>query len=74
MCWAGDMLPPHIFVGQTVCGAGKIKTWGGGRSVYVVDAVPLTAGKDALKPFYALLDEQCANPLEWAPHLLQYRY
>lgn len=68
--WAGNMLPPAVYVGQTVCAAGRLTTYDGGRMVLVTEAVPIPAGRDAMRRFAPLLDELCANPAEWCPDLL----
>lgn len=63
-------MPPDVFVGRTVCVAGKIKTYDGGRSWMVIEAVPIPEGRAAMQKFMALLDQTCANPAEWCPDLL----
>lgn len=68
--WAGKTMPPEVYVGHTVCFAGKIKTYDGGRLVLVVDAVPLTDGQKAMQRFTSLVRKTSADPTSWAPHLL----
>ena len=68
--WVGDQLPPDVYVGRTVCAAGRVKTYDGGRQVQIVDAVPIPEGKAAMKRFFALLDGIAADPTEWCPDLL----
>lgn len=67
--WVEDVMPPTVFVGRTVCAAGRIKTFDGGKVWTIIDAVPLTAGRDAMRQFTKLVDESMANPLEWVPDL-----
>lgn len=67
-------MPPDVYVGHTVAGAGKIKTWDGGRMFMIVDAVPFPDGRKALRGFGALLDELSADPTDWEPELLAKRF
>lgn len=67
-------MPPEVYVGHTVAGAGKLKTWDGGRMMMIVEAVPFPDGRKALKGFGALLDELCADPSDWAPEVLAKRF
>lgn len=66
-------MPPDVYVGRTVAGAGKLKTWDGGRSFTVVDAVYFPEGRKALRGFGELLDEISADPTDWVPELLAKR-
>jgi hypothetical protein len=68
--WAGGDMPPDVFVGHTICAAGRIKTYDGGRLWMVVDAVPLTDGQAAMRRFMSLVRKTSADPIDWAPHLL----
>lgn len=69
--WVEDIMPPDVYVGKTVCGAGKIKTWDGGRYWSVIEAVPLTEGQAAMQRYMELIDQTMADPLEWCPDLLE---
>lgn len=69
--WVEDVMPPDVFVGRTVCAAGKIKTFDGGRIVTIIDAVPIPEGHAAMQKFMALLDMTLADPMEWCPDLLE---
>lgn len=71
--WAGVTMPPDVYVGRTVCGAGKLKTWDGGREIMIFDAVPIPKGRAAMQDFMDLCDETCADPTDWAPELLAKR-
>lgn len=68
--WLEDMLPPDVYVGRTVCAAGRIKTYDGGRQVVVVDAVPIPEGRAAMRRYMALVDKTLAKPADWCPDLL----
>jgi hypothetical protein len=68
--WAGGDMPPDVFVGSTVCAAGRIKTYDGGRMWLIVDAVPIPEGQKAMQRFMSLVRKTQADPIEWAPHLL----
>ena len=74
VAWAGGGMPPDVYIGRTVAGAGKLKTWDGGTETMIVDAVPFPDGRKALKGFGAILDELCADPSDWAPEVLAKRY
>lgn len=71
--WAGDTLPPDVFVGYPVCAAGRVKSYNGGRDIFVVDAVPIPGGRKELQKFMKLLKEVCADPSDWAPEVLDGR-
>jgi hypothetical protein len=67
--WVEDIMPPDVYVGHTVCAAGKIKTFEGGRIFTIIDAVPIPEGKAAMRKFMALLDETAADPVSWCPDI-----
>lgn len=68
--WVEGILPPDVYVGRMVCGAGRIKTWDGGNKWAIVDAVPLTKGQASLRYFRRSIDKTAANPVDWIPDLL----
>lgn len=74
VAWAGGGMPPDVYIGRTVAGAGKLKTWDGGRMVMVVEAVPFPDGRKALQAFAPLLDELAADPTDWAPEIIAKRF
>lgn len=68
--WLEDAMPPDVFIGRTVCGAGRMKTYDGGARVHIVDAVPMPAGREAMKKFMELVAQSIDDPTKWVPDLL----
>ena len=69
--WVENILPPDVFVGRTVCAAGKVKTWDGGRVWTIIDAVPIPEGLPAMRKIMEVLGPMMADPHEWCPDILE---
>lgn len=69
MWWAGNILPPDVFVGEIVAACGKIVTYDNGRDWKISDALPLTGDTwfEIMKPIYQRLFLFAGDPAEWCP-------
>ena len=64
--WVGGVLPPMVFVGNVICGVGKIVTYNEGRDWRVSDAVPLQKKYwTIVNPIYNHLWRYLEDPREW---------
>lgn len=68
--WAGGVLPPDLFVGNMVCGVGKIITYDDGATWRVSDALPMREDEEwrhIMSPIFQRLFMFCRDPAEWCP-------
>lgn len=64
--WAGGVLPPSAFVGNLICGVGKISTYNEGTIFRVNDAVPFKKKYwKVVDPIYRHLWQFLDDPAEW---------
>jgi hypothetical protein len=64
--WAGGVLPPSVFVGNTVNFAGRLITLNEGKIMRISDAVPFPgAFWSIVEPLYAYLWHFLEDPREW---------
>ncbi len=65
--WAGDGLPPSVFVGKKVHFIGRFKTYNDGKIFMVVDALPIIGEyRGIAKPVLAYLYQFAEDPRDWA--------
>lgn len=70
MFWAGNILPPDVYVGQVVCVVGKVKTFDNGMDFRITDALPLIEGDPwhfIMAPIFQRLFMYARDPAEWVP-------
>lgn len=75
--WAGGVLPPDLFVGNIVCGVGKIITYDNGESFRISDALPLRDDEEwrhIMAPIFQRLFMFARDPAEWAPKQVMQMY
>ncbi len=65
--WAGDILPPGIYVGQRVNLFGRFKTYNDGKIFMVVDALPFQGSyREIAKPALHHLYAHADDPRDWS--------
>ena len=65
--WAGDLLPPNVFIGKVVHFFGRFKTYNEGRIFMVTEALAFQgAYRDIAKPILKLLYSVADDPRDWA--------
>ena len=66
--WSGGILPPDVFVGETVHFIGKLVTYDEGRVFRVSDALPFKGPFwKVVDPIYQYLFHFTRDPREWCP-------
>lgn len=65
--WAGNLLPPNVYVGKTVHFFGKFKTLNGGAIFRVTEALPFNGSyREIAKPLLKYLYQFADDPRDWA--------
>lgn len=65
--WAGDLLPPNVYIGKQVHFFGRFKTLNDGKIFRVTEALPFQGSyREIAKPLLAALYAVADDPRDWA--------